>query len=87
MGGEEKRTQAIALLQRYHGGHGWQNPSRLQGQVWSGLKDLLPKGTLRKLMNDRPEIFQVRPKEGSAKEWEFTLIWGGGLTSHRIVRL
>jgi len=48
----------------------WVNPSHLKKPVYSGLAALLPKGSLRRFLQARPDHFEVRDT-GVGKNWEF----------------
>ena len=71
---EEKEAQAQALIcAHYAAGPQWLNPSHLKRPVFTGLKELLPKRSLRPFLEARPTLFATRTVDGS-KAWEFQRI-------------
>ncbi len=66
----EKEAQVEALLRTNCGGgpDKWNNPSHLKSHVFLGLKELLPKKGLRRFLEARPTLFQIRDTN---KQWEF----------------
>jgi len=70
---EENERQAEALLLKHVPRGTWQHPSKIKcSVVYLGLKDLLPKGTLRRFLEARPDLFEVRDT-GIGKNWDFKL--------------
>ena len=72
-GNEENEKQAEALLIKGVSKGQWQHPSNIQSRtVYLGLADLLPKRTLRRFLEARPQLFEVRDT-GIGKNWEFRI--------------
>ena len=71
---EEQEAQAEALIRAHYAvSDKWLSPSRLKQPVYTGLKDLLPKKSLRRFLEARPNLFTTRNVDGS-KAWEFQRI-------------
>ena len=71
---EENEAQAEALICLHYGvSPQWLNPSKLKRPVFSGLADLLPKKSLRRFLEARPNLFVTRSIAGS-NAWEFQRI-------------
>jgi hypothetical protein len=72
-GNEEKEKQAEALLIKCVSKGQWQHLSNIKGKtVYLGLANLLPKRTLRRFLEARPQLVEVRDT-GIGKNWEFRI--------------
>jgi hypothetical protein len=72
-GNEENEKQAEALLIKGVSKGQWQHPSNIKGKpVYLGLGGLLQKRTLRRFLEARPQLFEVRDT-GIGKNWEFRI--------------
>ena len=55
----------------------WHPADRLPPRTWTVLKDLLPKGTLRKFLEKHPSHFEVDSPDAGGKGVWFKVIWQG----------
>ena len=65
----EAKAEAL-ILAHYEPSTDWLNPSNLKKPVYTGLAELIPKGTLRRFLTARPAHFEVRDT-GVGRNWEF----------------
>ena len=68
---QDSEAKAEALIfAHYEPSQDWLNPSNLKKPVYSGLAELLPKGTLKRFLKARPDHFEVRDT-GVGRNLEF----------------
>ena len=68
----EKEAQAQALICTHYEVGKWLQPNHFKRPVHQGLKDLIPKKTLRRFLMARPQFFEIQNLDG--KQWQFRRI-------------